>query len=62
MGAVAKWILIVLKYAVQIGPLIYEGSKWAIKLVREWRKVPAGKDEPVAPPEDPPADVKIDPG
>lgn len=62
MAAVMKYILLVLKYAVQIGPLAYEGSVWAIRIIREWRKKTEKKDPSVAPAPEPPVDAKPDPG
>jgi hypothetical protein len=47
---------------VQIGPLIYEGSVWVIKIIREWRKKPEKKDPSVEPTEGVFVDSKPDPG
>ncbi len=66
MGAVILRLLrllpVALKYAVQIGPLIYEGSVWVIKIIREWRKKPEKKDPSVEPTEGVFVDSKPDPG
>ena len=35
MNAVFRLIPIIFKYLVNIGPLIYEATKWGIKVVRE---------------------------
>lgn len=58
-----RYIPIALKYAVQVGPLLYEGSVWAIKIVKEWRKKkPEKKDPSVEPAEEIFVDSKPDPG
>lgn len=66
MGAIIARLLrflpIALKYAVNVGPLIYEGSVWAIKIIREWRKKPEKKDPPKEPAEEIFVDSKPDPG
>ena len=70
MGAVMKYVLMALRYAVQIGPLIYEGSVWAVKIIKEWRKkkdtaepiVEPPVEPIVEPPVEPPVDAKPDPG
>jgi hypothetical protein len=43
MNAVFRIILVSLKYLVNIGPLIYEGTKWGIRIVKEIR---SGKKVP----------------
>jgi hypothetical protein len=62
MAGILKTIVLILKYAVQIGPLVYEGGTWVIKIIREWRKVPAKKEPAVAPADEKPVDAKLDPG
>ena len=62
MGAVMKVVLMALKYVVQVGPLIYEGSVWAIKIIREWRKKPEKKEPSVEPATEIFVDSKPDPG
>ncbi|TSA35555.1 MAG: hypothetical protein D4R64_09275 [Porphyromonadaceae bacterium] len=37
MGAIFRIILVSLKYLVNIGPLVYEGTKWGIRIVKEFR-------------------------
>jgi hypothetical protein len=64
MGAVWKFIPMFLKYLVNIGPLVYEATKWGIRVVREFR---SGRKTPpiVDPPSDqssPPAKPDLDPG
>jgi hypothetical protein len=50
MNAVFRLIPIIFKYIVNIGPLVYEATKWGIKVIREIKsgKKPA-KAEPVKP-------------
>ena len=58
-----RYIPIALKYAVQVVPLLYEGSVWAIKIVKEWRKKkPEKKDTSGASRVEPLVDAKPDPG
>jgi len=37
MNAIFRISLTILKYLVNIGPLIYEGTRWGIRIVKEIR-------------------------
>ena len=64
MGAIMRILMISLKYAVNIGPLLYEATSWGIKIVREFRFKKTVPPVTETTPEKPtiPPNGKVDPG
>ena len=52
-----KWIPVILKWIIQIGPLLWEATKWVIRICKELKKKTPSETGGTRP-----VDKKLDPG